>query len=93
MNLQHDAGMFGSRLATATAMSSRKEELVVKELQELKSLEIELQTKWNRLKRAGKGVGASFVSSLRELQMRTQQLERLLDSSQQRMVTRRTATV
>jgi hypothetical protein len=68
-------------------MSSRKEELVVKELQELKSLEIELQTKWKRLKRAGKGVGASFVSSLRELQTRTQQLERLLDSpQQQRMV-------
>jgi hypothetical protein len=66
-------------------MSSRKEELVVKELQELRSLETELHMKWRRLKRAGKGVQASFVSSLRELQTRTQQLELLLDSSQQRV--------
>ena len=61
-------------------MSSRKEELVVKELQELRSLETELQMKWRRLKRAGKGVRASFVSSLRELQTRTQQLELLLEA-------------
>ena len=64
-------------------MSNHKEELVVKELQELNRLETELQTKWKRLKRAGTGMRASFVSSLRELQTRTQQLEQLLDSSQQ----------
>ncbi len=64
-------------------MSRHKEELVVRELRELKSLEEELQTKWNRLKRAGKGVHASFVSSLRDLQIRAHELERLLDSGQQ----------
>jgi hypothetical protein len=68
------------------AMSSHKEELVVKQLQELKSLETELHTKWKRLKGAGTGMRASFVSSLRELQTRTQQLELLLDSSQQRVL-------
>ncbi len=62
-------------------MSSHNEEMVVKELQGLRSLETELQMKWKRLTRAGKGVRASFVSSLRELQVRTQQVERLLDSS------------
>ena len=67
-------------------MSSHKEQLVVRELQELMSLESELQMKWKRLKRAGKGVRASFVSSLRELQLRTHELERLLDSSQQQSV-------
>lgn len=67
------------------AMSRHKEELVVKELQELKSLEDELQMKWKRLKGAGKGVGASFVSALRDLQIRAHELERLLDSGQQRV--------
>lgn len=65
-------------------MSNHNEELVVKELEELKSLESELQMKWRRLKRAGGGMRASFVSSLLELQTRTQQLERLLDSPGQR---------
>jgi hypothetical protein len=64
-------------------MSSHNEKLVVKELGELKSLESELQMKWKGLKLAGTGMRASFVSSLRELQTRTQELERLLDSSQQ----------
>jgi hypothetical protein len=63
-------------------MSNHREALVVKELQELRSLESELQMKWKRLKRAGTGMHASFVSSLRELQTRTHQLELLLDSSQ-----------
>jgi hypothetical protein len=63
-------------------MSNRKEEFVVKELQELNRLETELQTRWKRLKRAGTGMRASFVSSLIELQTRTHQLERLLDSQQ-----------
>jgi hypothetical protein len=67
-------------------MSSHKEKFVVKELQELNRLETELQAKWKRLKRAGSGMRASFVSSLLELQTRTHQLERLLDSSQQRTV-------
>ena len=80
-----NAEVIGSRRALEMAMSSPKEELVVKELQELMSLETELQMKWKSLKRAGKGMRASFVSSLRELQTRTQQLERLLDSSQQRV--------
>jgi hypothetical protein len=66
------------------AMSNRKEEFVVKELQELNRLETELQTKWKLLKRAGTGMRASFVSSLIELQTRTHQVERLLDSSEQR---------
>lgn len=61
-------------------MSSHKEILVVRELQELMSLETELQMKWKKLKRAGKGVRASFVSSLLELQTRAHQLEQLLDS-------------
>lgn len=65
-------------------MSSHKEQLVVRELTELMSLETELQMKWKGLKRAGKGVRASFVSSLLELQARAQQLEQILDSSQQR---------
>lgn len=65
------------------AMSRHKEELVVRELQELKSLEEDLQMKWKRLKRAGKGVRASFVSSLRDLQIRAHELERLLDSGRQ----------
>jgi hypothetical protein len=65
-------------------MSSHKEELVVKELQELRSLETHLQTKWKRLKSAGKDARASFVQSLVELQTRTQQLERVLDSVGQR---------
>jgi hypothetical protein len=69
----------GDPLANETVMSSHKEELVVKELQELMSLETELQMKWKRLKRAGKGVHATFVSSLRELQTRAHQLEQLLD--------------
>jgi hypothetical protein len=60
-------------------MSSRKEELVVKELQELMNLETQLQTKWRSLKRAGKGGRASFVASLRELQTRAQNLEQVLD--------------
>ncbi len=64
-------------------MSSHKEIMVVKELQQLMSMETELQMKWKGLKRAGKGVRASFVSSLLELQTRAQQLERLLDSNQQ----------
>jgi hypothetical protein len=63
-------------------MSNRKEELVVKELQELNRIESELQTKWKKLGRAGTRMRASFVSSLVELQTRTQQLERLLDSPQ-----------
>jgi hypothetical protein len=66
------------------AMSSHKEELVVKELLELKNLEIQLQMKWKRLKRAGKGVRAAFVSSLGELETRAQQLEGLLDSPKPR---------
>jgi hypothetical protein len=66
-------------------MSSHNEELVVKELQGLISLESELQMKWKRLTRAGKGVQASFVSSLRELQVRAIQLEQLLDSPPQRV--------
>jgi hypothetical protein len=62
-------------------MSSHKELLVVRELTDLMSLETELQRKWKSLKRSGKGVRASFVSSLLELQTRAQQLEQLLDSS------------
>jgi hypothetical protein len=65
-------------------MSNHKEVFIVQELRELNRLETELQMKWKRLKRAGAGMRASFVSSLRELQTRTQQLEQLLDSSQQR---------
>jgi hypothetical protein len=65
-------------------MSSHKEELVVRELQELKILETQLQKKWKSLKGAGKGVRASFVASLRELQMRAHQLERVMDSPSQR---------
>jgi hypothetical protein len=79
-----DEKCFGSQLAMQKAMSNHKEEFVVKELQELNRLESELQTKWKRLRRAGSGMRASFVSSLLELQTRTHQLERLLDSSQQR---------
>lgn len=75
----------GSRLAKGKAMSSLNEELVVKELQELRSLECELQAKWSGLKRAGNGVRASFVSSLGELQTRTQRLEQLLESCQQQV--------
>ena len=77
--------LFGDRLAQGNAMSRHNEELVVKELQELRSLEGDLQMKWTVLKRAGKGAHASFVASLRELQARTQQVERLLDSNQQRV--------
>jgi hypothetical protein len=61
-------------------MSSHKEELVVKELLELKNLEIQLQMRWKGLKGEGKGVRAAFVSSLGELVARAQQLEGLLDS-------------
>lgn len=64
-------------------MSSRKEILVVKELQELKSLETQLQTKWKSLKRAGKRARAAFVQSLAELQTRAHELERVLDSAGQ----------
>jgi hypothetical protein len=64
-------------------MSIHKEALVVKELQELKSLETQLQTKWKGLKRAGKGARAAFVQSLLELQTRARQLERVLDSPRQ----------
>jgi hypothetical protein len=85
MNAAAQPKSLGDRLAWRKPMSSRKEELVVKELQELRNLESQLQMKWRRLKRAGKGVRTSFVLSLRELQMRAQQLERLLDSSQQRV--------
>jgi hypothetical protein len=60
-------------------MSSRKEELIVKQVQELMNLETQLQTKWKSLKRSGKGVRAAFVVSLRELQMRTHNLEQVLD--------------
>jgi hypothetical protein len=60
-------------------MSNHKEAFVVRELQELNRLEVELQAKWKKLKRAGTGMRASFVSSLRELQTRTQQLEQVLD--------------
>jgi hypothetical protein len=66
-------------------MSVYKEELVVKELQELMNLETQLQRKWKSLKRAGKGVRASFVASLRDLQMRAHQLEQVLDSPNQRV--------
>ena len=65
-------------------MSIHNEELVVKELQDLMSLETELQRKWKGLKRAGKGVRASFVTSLQELQIRAQQLEQMLDGSAER---------
>jgi hypothetical protein len=61
-------------------MSNHKEALVVKELQELKNLETQLQTKWKSLKRAGKDVRVSFIASLQELQTRAQQLEQVLDS-------------
>jgi len=61
------------------AMSNHKEVLVIKELQELKNLETRLQSKWNTLQRAGTDVRASFVASLRELQMRAANLERALD--------------
>jgi hypothetical protein len=61
-------------------MSNHKEALVVKELQELKNLETQLQTKWKSLKRAGKDVRLSFLASLQELQTRAQQLEQVLDS-------------
>jgi hypothetical protein len=61
-------------------MSNHKEALVVKELQELKNLETQLQTKWKSLKRAGKDVRLSFIASLEELQTRAQQLEQVLDS-------------
>jgi hypothetical protein len=67
-------------------MSSHKEVLVVRELQELKNLETQLQTKWKSLRRAGKDVRASFVASLRELQVRAQQLEHVLDSPNQRAI-------
>jgi hypothetical protein len=69
----------GSKPALTKGMSSLIEELVVKELQGLMNLETELQTKWKSLKRAGKGVRASFVTSLRELQTRAQSLEQALD--------------
>jgi hypothetical protein len=65
-------------------MSNHTEELVFKQLQDLKSLEIELQTKWKKLKRAGKHARTSFVSSVRELDTRAQLLEHLLDSPNQR---------
>jgi hypothetical protein len=74
----------GSRSASQGDMSNRNEELVVKELLELKSLETQLHKKWTRLKRAGKGVRVSFVSSLYELQTRAHQLDQLLDSPKQR---------
>jgi hypothetical protein len=74
----------GSRLAMGNDMSSQKEEFVVKELQELRNLETQLQMKRKRLHRAGEGVQVSFVSSLRELQSRTQQLEQLPDSPKRR---------
>jgi hypothetical protein len=65
-------------------MSSQKEEFVIKELQELRNLETQLQTKRKRLHHAGEGVRTSFVFSLRELQSRTQQLEQLLGSPKRR---------
>jgi hypothetical protein len=83
---QYQPEMLWQPFCYSKAMSNHKEEFVVKELQELNRLETELQTKWKGLKRAGKGMRASFVSSLIELQTRTQQLERLLDSSQARVV-------
>jgi hypothetical protein len=65
-------------------MSIHKATIVVKELQELKSLETQLQMKWKSLKRAGKSARASFIESLVELQTRTHQLERVLESAEQR---------
>jgi hypothetical protein len=65
-------------------MSSHREDIVVRELQELKNLETQLQMKWKSLKRAGKDVRASFVASLLELQTRAQELEQALDSPTQR---------
>jgi hypothetical protein len=65
-------------------MLSHTEKLVFEELKELKNLEIQLQMKWNCLTRAGKDVRSSFISSLYELEMRAQQLDRTLDSHKQR---------
>ncbi len=60
-------------------MSSHKEKLVFNELKELKNLETELHTKLKGLTHAGKEVPSWFVSSLCALEIRAQQLDRMLD--------------
>lgn len=55
-----------------------RELMIVKELEELFELETWLEKKWKVLRRAGRKVQTSFVSSLRQLKFRGLRLERLL---------------
>jgi hypothetical protein len=60
-------------------MSNHHEQIIVKELEEIKALESRLQRSWKTLGRAGEKVQKSFISSLNELKTRTRRLESLLD--------------
>jgi hypothetical protein len=62
-------------------MSHHEEDQVIRELLELRSIEEQLHSKWKRLGRSRKDVRASFISAMRELESRAEQLERVLDSS------------
>jgi hypothetical protein len=59
-------------------MSNLRELIIVKELGELQELECRLQRNWRNFRQVGKEVPTSFVSSLNELKIRAQRLERLL---------------
>jgi hypothetical protein len=59
-------------------MSNHHEQIIVKELQEIRALESRLQRSWKTLGRAGEKVQRSFISSLDELKTRTRRLESLL---------------
>jgi hypothetical protein len=59
-------------------MSGNPQSTILTELRELKKLERRLLRTWSHLARAGRTVHQSFLSSLKELDFRTQRLEWLL---------------
>jgi hypothetical protein len=60
-------------------MSNHREQIIVRELEEIRALESRLQRSWKTLWRAGEKVQRSFISSLNELKTRTRRLENMLD--------------
>jgi hypothetical protein len=53
---------------------------VLKELKQLKIIELRLLRQWESLKASGKKVHTSFLTSLADLESRASDLERMLDA-------------
>ena len=68
-------------MCNIVSMSNQREQRVLNEIEEIRNLEWYLRLKWTQLNGAGTDERSSFLSSVRELDRRTAQLEQLLSAA------------